>query len=649
MALGVLAPVHAVFAASAPEWMRAQISVPLPEHDAETNAVVLFTETELTVQAQGKMKRLDRAVYKILRRDGERYGTVRAEYGSLNRITSMRGWSIPLEGKGYEVGKKEIVETSITDVDGGELVTDVHRKSLRIPAAMPGSIVGYEIEQELQPYAMTDEWDFQDTVPVREASYSVKLPPGWSYKVFWLNHPETPAVELPSGQSRWTVSNLKPVKLEANMPPWRGIAGRMVLSLQPPDGKRGGFQSWNEVGTWYLDLTTGRRDATTEIRQKVQELTASSPDALAKMRALAAFVQRDIRYVAIELGVGGVQPHSAAEVFAHRYGDCKDKVTLLSAMLKEVGIESHYVIINTLRGSVTAATPPNIGFNHAILAVQLPAGVDTATLPAFIAHEQLGQVLFFDPTHPLIPFGHLPGGLQANFGLLVTPGGGELVQLPQIARELNGVQRTAKLTLDENGKLRGDIQEIWMGDGAAAQRHALRTARQDMDQIKPIESMLNRSLTGFAIVKASVRNLRAMERPFEWHYTLEVDRYARTAGDLILVRPRVLGSFSTAFLETKEPRQHPIEFDALLRYSDVFEITLPPGYVMDELPPAVTQDLGFVAYRSSTEMKGNVLRYTRMAEIKELSVPVEKADELKTFFRVIENDERMSAVLKRAQ
>jgi len=639
---------HMASAASAPQWMRAQVDAPIPAHDEETDAVLLYSEAMLAVVAPGKMKRTDRYAYRILRRDGESYGTVRVDYSPLNRVTSLRAWSIPAEGKDYEVKAKDIVETGITDVDGGELISDVRRKTLRIPAATPGSIIGYETEQELQPYAMTDEWGFQDTVPVRESRYTVTLPTGWSYKVFWINHPEIAPVDATTGRAAWTLNDLKPVKLERNMPPWRGIAGRMVISLQPPDGKLGGFQSWKDMGVWYTGLTNGRRDASAEVKQKVQELTQSAPTPLAKMQALAAFIQKDIRYVAIELGVGGVQPHPAAEVFSHRYGDCKDKVTLLSSMLKEIGVESHYVIIHTVRGSVISTTPPNMAFNHVVLAIQLPAGVDTSTLPAVIDHKTLGKVLFFDPTSQLTPFGYLPGGLQANTGLLVTPTGGELVVLPQTSGALNGVQRTAKLTLDENGGLRGDVRETYLGDAAAGQRWSLRTAQQAVDQIKPIESMLTHSLSTFGIEKATVGNLGAIDKPLVWNYSLEVDRYAKNAGDLVLVRPRVFGSWSSAMLETKEARQHPVEFDAPLRQTDVFEITLPAGYSADELPPAVNEDIGFVSYRSVTELAGNVLRYTRTLEVKELSLPVTKADALKHFFRVIENDERMSAVLKRA-
>jgi hypothetical protein len=322
---------------------------------------------------------------------------------------------------------------------------------------------------------------------------------------------------------------------------------------------------------------------------------------------------------------------------------------LLSSMLKEIGIESHYVLINTERGSVAAGTPPNMGFDHAILAIQLPAGVETAQLPAVIAHKTLGSVLFFDPTNPLIALGYLPGALQANYGMLVTPAGGELIALPQTSSALNGVVRTAKLTLDEDGTLSGDVHETWSGDGAAEQRYTLQAAQQDVDQIKPVESMLTHSLSTFRIVHAAVGNLRVVEQPLIWNYTVEIPRYPRTAGDLLIIRPRVLGSMSSGLLETKEPRQHPIEFEAPVRNSDVFEITVPAGYVPDSLPPAVNQDLGFVAYRSSTTFAGNVLRYTRTLEVKELSVPVAKAQSLKEFFRMIENDERNSALLKKAQ
>ena len=115
---------------------------------------------------------------------------------------------------------------------------------------------------------------------------------------------------------------------------------------------------------------------------------------------------------------------------------------------------------------------------------------------------------------------------------------------------------------------------------------------------------------------------------------------------MLLVRPRVLGVKSSGLLETKEARKFPIEFDGPVLDTDSFEIAIPAGYVVDDMPPAVDADYGFASYHSKTEVKGNLIRYRRTFEVKELSVPVARADELKKFYRIIATDERNTVVLK---
>ena len=431
------------------------------------------------------------------------------------------------------------------------------------------------------------------------------------------------------------------------MPPWRGVAARMVVALFPPDPKTPGIQSWADVGTWYSNLTRGRLDSSPELQRTVTELTASAPTPLEKIRALANFVQTDIRYVAIELGIGGYQPHAAADVLRHRYGDCKDKATLLSAMLREIGVASYYVIINSERGSITTAAPPNIEFNHAILAIALPDGAGAAPLAARMHHAKLGELLIFDPTDYLTPFGSLRGALQDNVGMLVSPDGGELVQLPQLPATSSGTQRTAKLTLDAEGTLRGDVHEIRIGDPASQQRFILRSSTDETDRIKPIEALLAVSLPSFQITKASIGNLRVADKPFEWNYTFEAAHYAKVGGELLLLHPRVIGKHSSALLETRESRLHAVEFNGPEKDTDVFEIAVPPGYSIDQLPPPVNLDRGYAAYVSKTEWLGQTLRYTRSFEVKAVAVAARDAEDLKEFFRAIDNDERSTAVLKR--
>ncbi len=632
----------------APAWMHAAATAPLPAHDEKTDAVLLYSETAVNVQSIDKIKTHVRMVYKILRPSGRDYGMAAVSFNPHRKITGLRGWCIPVQGKDYEVKDKEAVEVALPKIAGSELISDVKEKLLQIPAPDPGSVVGYEYEEDEQPMVLQDVWMFQREIPGRELHYSLQLPAGWEYKASWINYSEAKPTQSGNNQWEWVVSDVKGIRKEVEMPPIDGVAGQMIVSFFPPGGAAAnGFSSWQQMGSWYLNLTNGRRDASPQITQQVATLTALARTPLEKAKALAQFVQHDIRYVAIELGIGGWQPHTASDVYTHRYGDCKDKATLLSSMLSQVGVESFYVVINSERGGVTPQVPANVGgFNHVVLAIKLPAKVSDPSLVATIQHPRLGSLLYFDPTNELTPFGEIGGYLQANYGLLVTPEGGELVELPKQPSAMNSIQRTGKLTLDPLGTLKGEVSETRLGDRAWAERSRLRSVMKSSDKAKPIEDLLAGSLSLFSLTQASIDNLNQTDLPFGFHYAFEARNYAKNAGGLLLVRPRVLGVKTSGLLETKEPRQFPIEFEGPSRDTDNFEIAIPAGYIVDDVPPAVDADYPFASYHSKTEINGNLIRYSRTFEVKELSVPASHADDLKKFYRIIASDERNTVVLK---
>jgi hypothetical protein len=647
--LSMLAAPRASANSDAPAWMHGLVNAPLPARDEKTDAVMLYAEKIVTVQSADKIRTQVRLAYKILRPGGRDLGTVVIPFDSQSKIDWLRAWCIPSQGRDYEVKDKEAAEVALPSVQGSELITDVRAKVMHIPAPDPGNIIGWEYEQEDHPFVLQDIWYFQQAYPAREEHYSIQLPAGWEFKASWLNHPEVAPAAASSNQWQWTVAAVPGIRDENEMPPYRGIAGQMIVSFVPPGGAGKFFADWRDMGLWYTDLIRGRRDASAEISQKTAALATSKSSTLANMQALARFVQHDIRYVAIELGIGGYQPHSATDVFAHRYGDCKDKATLMGSMLKSMGVDSYHVVINTRRGSVTPDMPAHMGgFNHAIMAIKLPDGVLDPSLVAVVEHPKLGRLLFFDPTDDLTPFGSLRGDLQANYALLVTPDGGELTELPQLPPTLNGIRRSAKLTLTPTGTLAGEVKEIRFGDSAARQRYALKSANRDADKIKPIETLLARSLATFRLTNASISNLEQTELPFVFNYSLVAENYAKSAGGLLLVRPRIVGNKSSDLLETKEPRQYPVVFEGPSQDTDTFEITLPAGYEVDDLPQPVSAEYAFASYHSKAEVSGNVLRYTRTFEIKDPSVPLSKVNDLKTLYRIIASDERNTAVLKPA-
>ena len=582
----VVSGVPLAAAGDAPQWMHTLVGATLPSYDDKTDAVLLYSETNVTVLSADKIRKHVREAYKILRPEGREHGTVGVYFSPSRKITSLHAWCIPAQGKDYEVKEKEAVDFA-APAAGGELFSDLRYKILRVPAPDVGNIVGYEYEVEEQPFWLQDIWYFQETDPVRESHFSLQLPPGWVFKASWLRHAE---VKPDEGKGKgnvlqWAVTDVKGIRSEPDMPPWRGVAGQMIVSFFPAGemSHNNAFANWEGMGDWYGHLISGQMDASEPIKQEVNALAAGKATTLAKMQAIAAFLQHDIRYVEIRLGIGGWQPHAAPDVFSHRYGDCKDKATLMRTMLREMGVTSYHVVINIERGSVTLDSPAHNAFNHVILAIKLPDDVKDPSLIAVLQHPKLGRILFFDPTNEITPFGQIGGYLQANYGLLVTPEGGELVELPQQPSAMNSIQRVGKLTLDANGMLKGDVEEVRLGDRAASERARLHNATKSTDRIKPIESLLAGSLPSFQIVKASLVNLDQTDQPFGFKYTFQSANYAKNAGNLLLVRPRVLGSKSSGILETKEPRKFPLEFEGPVRDTDSFDIALPPGYEVDEL------------------------------------------------------------------
>src|SRR5271155_5948870 len=135
---------QALAGGDAPQWMHALTNAPLPAYDEKTDAVLLYSETNIIVDSTDRIRMHVREAYKVLRPSGRDYGFAYVPFNSRSKVTVLRGWCIPAQGKDYEVKDKDAMEMSPPKIEGSELIQDVKVKVLKIPAADPGNIVGYE-------------------------------------------------------------------------------------------------------------------------------------------------------------------------------------------------------------------------------------------------------------------------------------------------------------------------------------------------------------------------------------------------------------------------------------------------------------------------------------------------------------------------
>ncbi len=402
---------------------------------------------------------------------------------------------------------------------------------------------------------------------------------------------------------------------------------------------------WRAIGQWMTTLEANRPDPSPEITAQTQSLIAGAPDFYAKLSRITEYIQKNIRYFIVMRGIGGLQANHAADIFRNRYGDCKDKTTLLISMLQVAGIHAVYMPVDSSRGVVDPNAPSLYG-NHMITAIELPSdlNVQDPRLRAVVKANDGKRYLIFDPTDERTPVGNLPSEEQGSFGTLAAGASSQIIALPVLDPSSNGTEQNGSFTLSADGTLTGSVDSSHIGpEGAFFRRFLKKTDTKE--QREDWEKYVAATLPGVTLDAFQFIQPADLDKPIEFHYKVTARQYSHQAGPLLLVRPRVVGSYALPFDD--KPRIYPIDLDATGRWHDSFDIAIPPGYVIDETPDPVNLDLDFASYHSTVSAKGNLLHYEREYVVRQVEIPPAKAADFRRLESVILADEKNAAVLKK--
>ena len=626
-------------AVTLPDWMRDAVAQKLPAYPTDTQAVIVWSDETDTVTAPDEHLEHYRRVVKILRPEGRNWGDLFVDIGKDEKLIAVHAWVVDPNNHQYELKPKDFIAVGSF---GDALYSDISEERATAPAAIPGSVIGFEYEVKRRDYFNELQWQVQHKVPVHHASFTVQLPTGWELKESWSGTQPVKAAQSGGNGWQWTKDDLPGIDDEPYRPVDEALAARLTVALFTPTQRLG--TDWDALANWASGLFRVQRSVTPEMSAKVQELTAGHSDFDGKVRSLTEFLQKDVRYVEISIGIGGYQPHAAADVFRARYGDCKDKANLLSTLLAQAGINSEMVLIHTERGVVRPETPGNY-FNHAILAIELPAGVTGEQYSSVITAKKTGKrYVIFDPTDEWLPFGQVRAELQDSYGLMVSDSGGELIHVPIANPSTNEIIRSAKLKLSPDGAIDGDVEEKLTGDFAERMRMRAESANQQQ-QLQRYEDQIAHSVKNASVQGLMFSGLRDLKPSIDVHYSLAANRYAQITGPLLIVRPRVLGIKSIGL--DRKPRKYPLLMGSTALETDDFEVELPAGYVVDDKPDPISVDTPFATYKSSLEISGSKLDYSREYVLKSLEIRPEEMEALRAFESKVAEDENSAVVLKK--
>ena len=630
----------------APQWAVDAAKTATPAVAKDAPAVVLFDEYLITIDDQNRAVERERWAVRILKPQGRGYSHCAVSYDVDEKLNYFRSWTFTPDGRQLQAMESDFADHGAYDAP--ELQFTERIRTVRPPASDPGAVVACETEEQLRPYMHEETWDIQTSIPTVFEALELALPPGGRYADSWRKHEPVKPVEVAPNHLRWEIRDMPGLDLEnlRATPHWGALAARMSIKWGDAAVK-GTDNQWKAIGLWQEQLEEHRPDPTPEITAKAQELAAGAPDLYTKLSRITEYIQKNVRYFVVERGIGGWQAHYAGDIFRNRYGDCKDKTTLLISMLKVIGVRAYYFHVDSRRGIIDPDAPSLVG-NHMITAIELPDGENDPRLLALVKAASGKTLLIFDPTDEVTPVGLIRSELQGAWGNISNGEYSQALRMPVLPPDAAGLSRKGTFTLAADGTLTGDISEQFVGDEATFERAFLKY-NDSREQHEKLEKGLGSELPGLSFKGFEFSGAADLDRPLNLDLHLSATGYAHSSGPLLLLRPRIYGSHIHSVPDVMEgkTREYPIELGHPGRWRDSYDIAIPDGYVVDDVPNPVNVDVDFASYHASVSARGKVLHYESEYVVRDLEIPPSKAASFRLLESAILANEKSAAVLKK--
>ncbi|CAN5546983.1 hypothetical protein BH23BAC1_BH23BAC1_11600 [soil metagenome] len=383
----------------------------------------------------------------MLNEKGREDGFLKIRYDRFIKVNYIKGNVYDEKGKLVQKIKSSDIE-DVSSISNISIFEDDRLKIFKSKIYYYPYTIEYEYEIITRGLLTYSPWYpiFSTETSLVKASFQVTTPKDFRIRYLERNDVAKPNI---SGDAQanniyfWKVDNLAVIKLEEKGPdPFELLPQVMIGPYEfEMEGYKGNFSSWQSMGEWINQLNAGR-DALSENTIKiVKDLVKDEPDELSKARKIYDHLQNNTRYVSIQLGIGGLQPFEASKVEKNGYGDCKALTNYTKSLLKVVGIESYYTLINAGPNASAVVTDfSSLQFNHAFLC--LPLKQDT---------------FWLECTDQQVPFGYLGYFTNDRHVLVVNEQGGKLVKTPAASPYHNLQSSKITVHLQSNGNASAEV------------------------------------------------------------------------------------------------------------------------------------------------------------------------------------------------
>lgn len=480
------------------------------------------------------------------------------------------------------------------------------------PAVQRNCIIEYHYVMHQDNPFIQDIWQIQSMYPELENTYKLTLPIllllpetsggyGWNWRyraynctvgkpVYKERLDRNEAASQQTVSLTWTRKNIPAFEPDPMMPSYDDYL--QFVKFAPSAWKK-----WDDISEWYYGrLFQPQIDITPAISAKARELTKGCISQTQKIRKVFDFVQ-SLRYVAIELGLGGYVPSRPATVLTRMYGDCKDKSILLISLFRSLGINAKPVLVLTSDEGVVDPSFPCWMFNHMIVK----------------ATEKNGKAYWLDATADHCGLGEIPYQDQGTNALVLNYNNTSQIEtIPSSTFSENAEIISAMVSIAPSGTAKFGISVGFKGQANLEARENL-SGRSRKDMIRFCRSTVADNFLDSKVVNYSTDNMDNFDTTLELNYKLIVPNAIESQDGMLMldIDPfKIAGGWSWL---ARNHRKYPIDFNFPRIITKAIYVTLPDEYTIRKLPTSIDAHAGGLFFtKRYLEVAGNkfILRET---------------------------------------
>ena len=602
------------------------------KHNA--NAVVREHAVNITLKSSNEMVVNTKRIITVLNKKGNDNIGAYVHYDNNKKIKELQ--VVVYNNFGNQI--KKIKKNDFKDVsaaDGISLYSDSRVKYLEYtPINYPYTIefICETIDSNtafIQPFYPLEDY----FLSVENSSYNIVFPPGLSIRTKEKNF-ENLSLEKETfnGKKSFKLKNIEAVKPEEYSPSFSVTAPRVLVASNKfsLEGVNTEIENWNDFGKWmYHDLIKDTHDLSARTVATIQNLVEGETSNVEKAKKIYQFVQDKVRYISVQVGIGGWKPFNASKVDELGYGDCKALTNYTMALLNAVGVESHYTVVyaKSSQRNIEKDFAAMQG-NHVILNIP----------------KENGEDIWLECTSQKLPFGFIGDFTDDRDVLVITPEGGKIKHTKKYKVDESLQIINGSCVISNEGAINAKVNVISRGIQYDNKYWLDTETDRDLDtHYKKRWNYIN----DLNIDKMTIDNDKE-KIEFVENVDFKASNYSKVIGDRMLLPVNVLNK-GVDVPDRYRNRKLPLQIKRGFKDIDNVEITLPSDYKIESQPKNISVENKYGSYKMELTAKDETtLIYHREFMVKDGVFPKEDYNDFREFYKeVSKHDNAKIALIKK--